>query len=248
MDRIFYELTESVRIAMAQVRANKMRSALTALGVIIGIVAVTLMGTAIAGLGVVANNSLAGFGDDVLFVTKFPWSDVNDRWLYRNRRDILTTYVRPMNEWIAAHPDGPLKVAVPDAHSFTNVARGDYRVDNIWLMGTSADYVRTARSDMKEGRFFSELEAQAARNVVVIGYDVADALFPAGSPVGQSIRVGGHTFQVVGVAAKQGSFLGLFSWDSMVVMPLTVYRRYFAWNNDGDIRVQVDTKRMDEAR
>jgi putative ABC transport system permease protein len=248
MRRLIYEITESFRIAFTQIRANKMRSALTALGVIIGIVAVTLMGTAIAGLGVVANSSLAGFGDDVLFVTKMPWSDVNDRWLYRNRRDILTTYVKPMNDWIAAHPEGPLKVAVPDAHTFSTVVRGDYRVDPIWLMGTSADYIRTARSDMKEGRFFSELEAQAARNVVVIGYDVADALFPNSSPLGQTVRVGGHNFEVVGVAARQGSFLGLFSWDSRVVMPVSVYRRYFTPNDAGDLDVQVDTTRLPEAR
>ena len=65
MGRLLYELTESVRIAMAQVRANKMRSALTALGVIIGIVAVTLMGTAIRGIDIGFDNSLAMLGDDI---------------------------------------------------------------------------------------------------------------------------------------------------------------------------------------
>ncbi|MEI6861789.1 MAG: ABC transporter permease, partial [Verrucomicrobiota bacterium] len=128
------------------------------------------------------------------------------------------------------------------------VVRGDYRINSIFLLGTTADYARMTRSDMKEGRFFSEFEAQAARNVTVIGYDVADALFPNSSPIGQTVRVGGRNFEVVGVAAKQGSFLGLFSWDSMAVIPLAAYRRYFAWNNDGEIRVQVDTKRMAEAR
>ncbi len=242
------DLRESALIASAQIRANKTRSALTALGVIIGIVAVTLMGTAISGIDAGVDRSLAGFGDDVFYVTKWPWRDVSDWWNYRNRRAIQTSYALPINEWIAAHPGGPLKVAVPTRNSGTNVVRGDYRVDNIFMLGTSSDYVRMARSDMLEGRFFGELEAQAARNVVVIGYDVANALFPAGSPIGQTVRVGGHNFEVVGVAARQGTFLGLFSWDSMVVMPLTTYRRYFAWNNDGELRVQVDAKRMDEAR
>ena len=242
------DFRESVFIAGAQIRANKTRSALTALGVIIGIVAVTLMGTAIAGIDAGVDRSLAGFGDDVLYVTKWPWHDVKDWWTYRNRRSIMITYARPMNDWIAAHPDGPLKVAVPMASRGTSIVRGDFRVDNIYMQGTSADYVRMARSDMKEGRFFSELESQAARNVVVIGYDVADALFPSGSPIGEMLRIGGHNFQVVGVAARQGSFLGLFSWDSMVVMPLPVYRRYFMWNDAGELRVQVDVTRMAEAR
>ncbi len=242
------DLRESVFIAGAQIRANKLRSMLTALGVIIGIVAVTLMGTAILGIDAGVDRSLAGFGDDVLYVTKWPWHDVKDWWTYRNRRSIMITYARPMNEWIAAHPEGPLKVAVPTADEGASIVRGDFRVDNIYLLGTSADYVRMARSDMKEGRFFSELEAQSARNVVVIGYDVADALFPNGSPIGETLRIGGHNFEVVGVAARQGSFLGLFSWDSMAVMPLPVFRRYFMWNDAGEIRVQVDVTRMDEAR
>ncbi len=246
--RFLYELTESVRIAFAQIAAHKLRSALTALGVIIGIVAVTLMGTAIAGINAGVDRSLAGFGDDVFFVSKWPWRDVSDWWNYRNRRNILITYAKPMNEWIAAHPDGPLKLAVPDANTMTTVVHGDYRVDNIYLMGTSADYVRIARSDLKEGRFFSEPESQSAANVVVIGYDVADALFPGRSSLGETLRVGGHLFRVVGVAARQGSFLGLFSWDSMVLMPLPIYRRYFMWNDAGELRVQADVKRMGEAK
>ena len=70
MPRFLYEISESVRIAFAQIRANKLRSSLTALGVIIGIVAVTLMGTAILGIDAGVERSLAGFGDDVLYVTK----------------------------------------------------------------------------------------------------------------------------------------------------------------------------------
>ena len=72
MQRILYEISESFRIAFAQIRANKMRSVLTALGVIIGIVAVTLMGTAINGIDRGFQNSLAMLGDDVLYVQKWP--------------------------------------------------------------------------------------------------------------------------------------------------------------------------------
>ena len=69
MKRLYYELTESIRIAFAQIRANTLRSALTALGVIIGIVAVTLMGTAIKGIDAGVDRSFSGFGDDILYVT-----------------------------------------------------------------------------------------------------------------------------------------------------------------------------------
>ena len=69
MRRLYYELFESIRIAFAQILANKLRSALTALGVIIGIVAVTLMGTAIKGIDVGVDRSFSGFGDDILHAT-----------------------------------------------------------------------------------------------------------------------------------------------------------------------------------
>ncbi len=248
MRRLYIEIVESIRIAFAQIRANKLRSALTALGVIIGIVAVTLMGTAIRGIDAGVDRSFSGFGDDILYVTKWPWRDVDDWWNFRNRRPIRHDYARQINEWIAANPGGPLKLAVPTANRGTNVSRGEFRVSNIWTLGTTSDYARITRSDLKEGRFFSDFEAQTGRNVAVIGFDVADALFPGESAVGQIVRIRDQNFQIVGVAARQGSFLGLFSWDSMVAMPLTAYRRYFRAGEDGEIRVQVDTTRMAAAR
>jgi putative ABC transport system permease protein len=234
MRRLRFELVESVRIAFAQIRANRMRSALTALGVIIGIVAVTLMGTAIKGIDVGVDRSLAGFGDDLLYVT--------------NRPPIRTAYAQRINEWIAAHPDGPLRLAVPAASRGSTVIRGEYRVNNIFTLGTSADLPRISKSEMKEGRFFSEFEAQSGRNVLMIGYDVADALFPGESPLGRTVRIRDQNFEVVGVSARQGSFLGLFSWDSMVAMPLTTFRRHFSATSNGEVRVQYDTARPAEAR
>jgi putative ABC transport system permease protein len=248
MKRLFYEINESIRIAAAQIRANKMRSALTALGVIIGIVAVTLMGTAINGIDAGVDRSFSGFGDDILYVTKWPWRELDDWWNYRNRRPVKYEYARQVNEWIAANPNSALKLAVPVASRGTTVIRGEYRLNNIWTMGTDADYVRIARSEMKEGRFFSEFEAQSGTNVIVVGFDVADALFPGESPLGKTIRIGDQNFKVLGVAARQGSFLGLFSWDSMVVMPITTFRRYYRLNDDSEIRVQVDVTRMEAAR
>jgi putative ABC transport system permease protein len=248
MKRLFYEINESIRIAAAQIRANKMRSALTALGVIIGIVAVTLMGTAINGIDAGVDRSFSGFGDDILYVTKWPWRELDDWWNYRNRRPVKYEYARQVNEWIAANPGSALTRAVPVASRGTTVIRGEYRLSNIWTMGTNADYVRIARSEMKEGRFFSEFEAQSGTNVIVVGFDVADALFPGESPLGKTIRIGDQNFKVLGVAARQGSFLGLFSWDSMVVMPITTFRRYYRLNDDSEIRVQVDVTRMEAAR
>ncbi len=248
MRRLTYELIEALRIAFAQIRANKMRSALTALGVIIGIVAVTLMGTAINGIDAGVDRSFAGFGDDVLYVCKWPWRDVEDWWVYRNRRSIKIPDAARVSEWIEAHPGGPLRLAVPIVGRGNAITRGEYKVNGIYTFGTTADLPRISRSDLSEGRFFSEFEAQNGRSVAVIGYDVAEALFPGESPLDKTIRIRGEPFRVVGVMTRQGSFLGLFSWDSQVSIPINAYRRYFSTRHLNEIRVQVDAARMAEAR
>ncbi|MFT3784001.1 MAG: ABC transporter permease [Nibricoccus sp.] len=227
-----------------------MRSILTALGVIIGIIAVTLMGTAILGIDAGVEKSLAGFGDDVLYVTKWPWRDAsNDWWNFRNRPSLHPRLADRVNEWIETHPDGPLKMAVPSAEWEGTIVRGENQVNNIHIEGYSADYPRIMRTDMKEGRFFSEIEAHGARNVLILGVDVANALFPNESPEGKVVRVRDQQFTVIGVAARQGSFLGLFSLDQLAIMPINTFRRCYPinWANPM-IRVQVDATRMNEAK
>ena len=249
MRRLAYELFESIRIAWTQIRANKMRSILTALGVIIGIIAVTLMGTAILGINAGVEKSLAGFGDDVLYITKWPWRDAsNDWWVYRNRSPIRPIYAERINDWVETHPNGPLKLAVPTADAIGTIIRGEYRVTNIFINGYGVDFPRIMRADMKAGRFFNEIEANNARNVMILGIDVANALFPNESPEGKTVRMRDQQFTVIGVAARQGSFLGLFSLDTMAILPINTFRRYFPINtSDPNIRVQVDVSRMDES-
>src|SRR5690606_2751894 len=246
--RFFYEFWESVRIAFAQIRANKMRSGLTALGVVIGIVAVTLMVTAILGINKGVDDSFAGFGDDVLYVGKWPWRDVQDWWVYRNRRDIRTTYSDRINEWIDQNPESALRRAVPADNVGVNVVRGELRVNNIFLLGTSHEMAQISKSDMAEGRFFNEFESQQGSKVAVIGFDIADALFPGVSPLGETILVRGAPFRVVGVAERQGSFLGIFSWDSGIIIPIKAYRYNIHGQDEGEVRVQYDTARGEQAR
>jgi len=85
--------------------------------------------------------------------------------------------------------------------------------------------------------------------VCVIGYDVADALFPSESPIEKSVLINGQPFRVVGVISRQGTFLGLFSLDSIVVMPLPAFQKYFSAKSDSDVLVKVkDKTRLAEAR
>ena len=250
MKRLSYEFVESCRIAAAQIAANRTRSALTALGVIIGIVAVTLMGTAIGGIETGFNKSMALLGDDILYVSKVPWTRDSDDWQYRNRRDIKASYSERLQTIIDETPRSQLVKAVPSVNTFKSVLRGDYQVSGVFTLGTTSDYQDITQIDFTEGRFFDQMESRGGRNVCVLGYDVAQALFPAGSPLGETVRIGNQQFRVVGVFAKQGSFLGLFSWDNQVALPIVAFKRYFKnKDTDTDIRVKVrDKEKMEAAK
>jgi putative ABC transport system permease protein len=247
--RIGYELVESIRIAWAQIRANKLRSALTALGVIIGIVAVTLMGAAISGIDRGFDNSLAMLGDDVLYVQKWPWGPVEDWWNYANRPPIRVEDAEQLNRVIEYTPHSLLEVAVPVSGRVSSVKSGDSRVDGVFVFGTAAEYSRITGVDYQEGRLFNELEANAGHAVCVLGFDVAGALFPGRSALGQILVVEGHPCTVIGVFVKQGEFLGLFSFDNQLVLPINAFKRMFATRNRTDLRVKVaDKTRLGEAK
>ncbi len=249
MKRLLYEFTESCRIALAQIRANKMRSVLTALGVIIGIVAVTLMGTAIRGIDTGFQNSLAMLGDDVLYVDKWPWGPVEDWWNYNNRPQVVPQEAEALNRVIAATTNSLLEIAVPVASRTCTVKVGDTKLNGVYTLGTNSEYVRVNGAEYREGRLFSETEAETAAQVCTLGSDVADALFPSRSPLGQHVNVNGQPFEVVGVFAKQGEFLGLFSFDNQIVVPLASYQKYFSVRRGAELRVKVrDRQRLEEAK
>ena len=249
MKRFLYELSESCKIAFAQMQANKTRSMLTALGVIIGIVAVTLMGTAITGIQRGFDKSMSILGDDVLYVSQFPWTPMRDWWNYRDRREIKTEYAETLNRLISATPNSNLLIAVPSSNIRRTVKYADNHVSGIFVQGTTADYPIISVVDFTEGRFFNEVETKSAANVCLLGYDVADALFPGSSPVGKDVLINGQQFRVLGVGARQGSFLGLFSLDSIVIVPLPAFKKYFSAKSESDVRVKVkDKNKLAEAK
>jgi putative ABC transport system permease protein len=250
MTRFLYEFNESIRIAMAQIRANKMRSALTALGVVIGIVAVTLMGTAIRGIDIGFEKSLAMLGGDILYVDKWPWLGAEDWWNYVDRPYVKPEDVLILNRIIDSTENSELDFAVFSAFRATSLKANGLSVSGVFTRGTTADYGRVLTADFAEGRLFTDAEDQAARQVCILGSDVAQALFPARSPLGAKVIVAGQPFEVIGVLARQGSFLGLFSFDNQMVMPLGAFKKYYGVRNDDtEIMVKMrDKKRIDQAR
>lgn len=239
------EIVESFRIALDQIRAHMMRSILTALGVIIGIIAVTLMGSAIGGIEIGFERSLSVIGDDILYVEKWPWHHVDDWWNYRNRRRMDVGYAEELNRIIAATPNSVLVRAVPTMNTMRSVKYGQMEVKSVFTQGTNEEFLITSTTKFREGRFMTGMEARGGRNVCILGYDIAEALFPNESALEKTVSIGSVPFRVIGVYDKQGTFLGLFSFDNQVVVPLGAFMKAFSSRLDTSIRVKVaDKSRM----
>lgn len=241
--RTISEYTEAVRIAGEQLMLHKLRSLLTALGVIIGVWAVILMGTAIKGIDKGFTDSLDMIGDDILYVQRWPWSDVGDDWpKYVNRPNIEVTDAAEINDWIDSHPESLLRIAAPTTEMMTNVRRNNRDASRIYVWGSSADSSMMNTADLLHGRFFTYSEELSRSMVAVLGYDVADALFQEGidHAVGETVTIRNYKFRVIGVMERQGSFLGLQSMDKQVSIPFTSMARISQnkWGNS--LRVQIN--------
>jgi putative ABC transport system permease protein len=130
------------------------------------------------------------------------------------------------------------------------ISYGKRQASNVYTMGTTYQYAYLSATDCDRGRFLNEAESRGARNVCVVGKDVAEGLFGGADPIGKIIRVRDQEYRIIGLFARQGSFLGIFSWDSQVVIPLSSYVKYFKANEENaSIRVKVrDKDRLGDAR
>jgi putative ABC transport system permease protein len=246
---MLYEIADAFRIAFSIIRAHKMRSVLTALGVIIGIIAVTLMGSAISGIEIGFERSLAVIGDDILYVEKWPWHHVDDWWNYRNRHRMEPRYAEDLKRLIRSSPNSQLVTAVPTLNTIRNIKYAENEVRGVFTQGTTDEFLITSTAGFKEGRFFTETESRGAHPVCVLGSDVAEVLFPNRSALDNTVLIDGNPFRVVGVYAKQGTFLGLFSFDTYAVVPISAFMKMFSARLDTSIRVKVkDKNRLPAAR
>lgn len=233
------DIKEGLRIAFQAIRANKMRSVLTTLGIVIGIVSVTLMGTAIEGLNRAFNSSIAKIGADVLYVQKFPWGRQDDWWTLRNRRDIRMEHAKAIERQATL-----ASTVTPVIGNLVNVKYGPKVIEGAIVVGTDEEFIETVGVDVALGRFMTALEVNGGRPVCVIGSEIAENLFPNENPMGKVIKLGSHTYRVVGVLEKQGSMLGQ-TMDTRVYVPIYRYFKEFR-SFRGGVDIWVKTISLEE--
>ena len=225
MRYLLFELKEGLLIAFRALKANKVRTSLTMLGIFIGITVVVLMSTAIKGIDNSFQDGISALGSDVLYIDKWAWFSNEEWWKLRNRKSItMADY-----EQFKSLAKLPLAVA-PVINSQQTVKFADKRVDGVFLNGSNADYVKTTNFTFDQGRFYNEVESNASRQVVVIGSEIFKKLFPRGDGLDKTIKIGNANFKVVGILSEQGSFiLGPFNPDNQVFIPIgTIFKNFIA--------------------
>ncbi|MBI1939623.1 MAG: ABC transporter permease [Ignavibacteriales bacterium] len=246
MNTFLFELKEGLLISLRAIRANKVRSALTIFGIVIGITAVVLMSTAIKGIDNAFQKGVSSLGSDNLYIDKWEWFN-NDTpwWELRNRKNLNLEDFEKYKE-LAQLP----LAAAPTVWSNQTVKHKDHNVESIIIQGTNEEYINTTNLSFDEGRFFNELESSGGRQVAVLGFEVAKNLFPNGNAINQDVKIKGHKFKVVGVLSEQGSWvMGNFNPDKQVFTPIQNVFKYFhsEWFRSVTINIRARNSQMVEA-
>ena len=223
---------ESFRIAMTSIFSNKSRSILTALGIIIGVLSVTLMGTLISGLDRGFDKSMAFLGKDIFSISRWEWFGDADWWEVRNRPRMRLEYVDVIKE-----KSSYAEAVAPVMQRGAVLSRGELSTAGTQIFGTNTDYMSTITANIAQGRFFTEGEDRSGSRVTIIGNDIAENLFVNQDPIGEYLKIDGMKFRVIGIMEKQGKFLGLFSVDNQAIIPVGTSVRLFS--RRGFIRISV---------
>ncbi|MFA3781835.1 ABC transporter permease [Melioribacteraceae bacterium 4301-Me] len=236
MKNYLFELKEGLLISLRAIRANKIRSVLTTLGIVIGVASVVLMSTAIKGIDNAFQKGVSSLGSDNLYIDKWEWFN-NDIpwWQLRNRKNLTLDDYRKYAELAKL----PLATA-PTVWSVQSIKFKNTTVESIFITGTTSDYIKTTNLTFNEGRFFNDFESRGARNVAVLGATVAKNLFPRGHAIGQEIRIKGQKYKVLGVLAEQGSWvMGSFNPDNQVFIPIQNVFKYMQSQSFRSITINV---------
>ncbi len=229
-----YALIESFKLALSSLRAHKLRSVLTLLGVIFGVVTVVAVASVIEGANKYIAEKIADMGSNTLSIEKFGIITSFEEFLEANRRnkDLTLDDVKYLREHMTlAHYVGA------SGNASTEVKYGNERMSNINVRGVTASmaYIDTVQPEF--GRYLSDMEEERSRYVTMIGADVADRLYGRREVIGQEIKIEGLPFEIIGVAKAQGSVFGQ-PQDEFVVIPVTTYQKIWGARRSLSISVK----------
>ncbi len=237
---------ETLKLAVAAIWAHKLRSALTLLGMIVGVTAFVVVVSLIAGFNRYVDEKIAGIGAKSFTIQRFnPLEDFKDTDTIaaaqrRNKELTMEDY-----EYLKERATLIGKIGGRARGTPVEVKRGDEVLEDVFVSGATANCVDIENRDVAEGRFIADPENESAARVAYVGADIATKLFPAGNAVGSEITVRGLPYRVIGVETAKGTVFGI-PQDTFVILPLKTY----AVNYGGLVRQRslyfIATSKTDE--
>jgi putative ABC transport system permease protein len=240
---------ETLKLSLDALRAHKLRSFLTLLGVILAVTTLIFVMSVISGLNFYVADRVANLGANVFIVDRFGIITSQDEYVKAQKRPLINMedYERLRDGMKLARA-----VAAEEDH-FVQVKSGNQTMENTQMMGTTANFADVRNLNVAQGRFITPADDEHRSEVVFIGPDLVQKFFPNVDPIGKTLRVQTHTYEVIGVAEPLGSAFGQ-SQDNYMIMPLNTWRKGWHTNNDWvAIFVQAPSQEMmgaseDEAR
>jgi putative ABC transport system permease protein len=232
-----YKYIEAAKIAISSIMAHKLRSFLTLLGVIIGVMVVTAVATVIEGANVYIKEKIATLGTGVFRIQKASLTGFGnfEKFLeaFRKNPDLTLEDLAALRQTVTL----AAQIGGQDGGSrqikFANVS-----LEGVGVQGVTPNTILLSNVEVVQGRYFTDYDNDNNRDVCFLGSDVADGLFPALDPLGKEIKIGPDTFTVIGVAKKLGSVLGQ-SQDNYVQLPLTTFIKTFGQRKSSTFMIIV---------
>jgi putative ABC transport system permease protein len=217
---------ETFKLALSAIWAHKLRSALTLLGMIIGVTAVVVVVSVIQGFNAYFDEKVAGIGSQSFSVRRFSFDDFKDvdtiaAAQRRNKELTLDEF-----EYVRSRAQLIDKLGAKANATRSQVKRGEEILEEVPVDGATANIAEIDNLDIAEGRYFTESENDAGMRVAYIGMDVSNKLFPAGNAIGSELSITGLPYRVIGVATAKGTVFGV-PQDNFITVPLKTYASNF---------------------
>lgn len=237
----FLDMLESLKISWAAIVANKARGALTTLGIIIGILAVTTTMAAFNGMKTAFMQGAGAVGADVIYVSRMPWIIMNDFFQYRNRPNLNLAEAKALEDAFKGKA-----IVNPTMDTRRDLRYRSTTMEGVTVIGTTEKMSVVTNRMPSVGRFLMEFDVRYKKNVVVLGHDVAEDLFGTVSPINKEINVGRYTFRVAGVMEEQGgNTLGGPNFDRQVILPISTFAKVFGGSRFTDVDIAVKAPQME---
>jgi putative ABC transport system permease protein len=220
------KFVETLKLALAAIWAHKLRSALTLLGMIIGVTAVVVVVSVIQGFNAYFDEKVAGIGSQSFSIRRFSFDD------FKNVDAIAAAQRRNKNltlddfEYLRARVQLIDKLGARALGTRSQVKRDSEILEEVPVDGASSDMAEIDNLDISDGRFFTETENDAAARVAYVGADIANQFFPSGEAVGREIQIAGLPYRIIGIQTAKGTVFGV-PQDNFITVPLKTYASNF---------------------